>query len=139
PVLPPDDSHHPQKGAISVGQFIKLGICSVLAFVPMVGCTQQSTEESQLSEDEAAVGEAADDLEEAKETLAEEKQDLAEARQDVQEETRSVEEAEDDVGDARRQLQKEQEEDRKSTRLNSSHVKISYAVFCLKKKKKKTK
>src|SRR5215475_1630414 len=28
-------------------------------------------------------------------------------------------------------------QDRKSTRLNSSHVKISYAVFCLKKKKKK--
>src|SRR5690554_7738202 len=27
------------------------------------------------------------------------------------------------------------EEDRKSTRLNSSHVRISYAVFCLKKKK----
>src|SRR5437867_10795179 len=29
--------------------------------------------------------------------------------------------------------------DRKSTRLNSSHRTISYAVFCLKKKKKKTK
>src|SRR5437868_12163585 len=29
-------------------------------------------------------------------------------------------------------------EDRKSTRLNSSHVSISYAVFCLKKKKKTT-
>src|SRR5438067_10204212 len=28
------------------------------------------------------------------------------------------------------------ERDRKSTRLNSSHVSISYAVFCLKKKKK---
>src|SRR3989442_9715738 len=28
------------------------------------------------------------------------------------------------------------EGDRKSTRLNSSHVRISYAVFCLKKKKK---
>src|SRR5215813_14711364 len=28
--------------------------------------------------------------------------------------------------------------DRKSTRLNSSHVRISYAVFCLKKKKKTT-
>src|SRR5437868_13133361 len=28
-------------------------------------------------------------------------------------------------------------QDRKSTRLNSSHVSISYAVFCLKKKKKK--
>src|SRR5688572_30970742 len=31
------------------------------------------------------------------------------------------------------------EEDRKSTRLNSSHSQISYAVFCLKKKKKKQK
>src|SRR2546427_8267444 len=30
-----------------------------------------------------------------------------------------------------------QEGDRKSTRLNSSHSQISYAVFCLKKKKKK--
>src|SRR5260221_4898674 len=29
-------------------------------------------------------------------------------------------------------------EDRKSTRLNSSHTVISYAVFCLKKKKKMT-
>src|SRR5437879_13295591 len=35
------------------------------------------------------------------------------------------------VSDARRHL------DRKSTRLNSSHRCISYAVFCLKKKKKK--
>src|SRR5690606_42053169 len=31
-------------------------------------------------------------------------------------------------------LQKALDLDRKSTRLNSSHVKISYAVFCLKKK-----
>src|SRR5690349_22072928 len=31
----------------------------------------------------------------------------------------------------------EAERDRKSTRLNSSHVEISYAVFCLKKKKQK--
>src|SRR6266496_5448409 len=30
-------------------------------------------------------------------------------------------------------------QDRKSTRLNSSHVEISYAVFCLKKKKHLTK
>src|SRR2546430_11063470 len=29
------------------------------------------------------------------------------------------------------------DQDRKSTRLNSSHSQISYAVFCLKKKKKK--
>src|SRR5439155_24682004 len=33
----------------------------------------------------------------------------------------------------------ERDLDRKSTRLNSSHVAISYAVFCLKKKKKKAK
>src|SRR2546427_8694041 len=32
-----------------------------------------------------------------------------------------------------------QRQDRKSTRLNSSHSQISYAVFCLKKKKKKQK
>src|SRR3712207_8582283 len=32
-------------------------------------------------------------------------------------------------------LGKKREKDRKSTRLNSSHANISYAVFCLKKKK----
>src|SRR5690349_21952699 len=34
---------------------------------------------------------------------------------------------------------RDDDRDRKSTRLNSSHVEISYAVFCLKKKKKKKK
>src|SRR5688572_31232874 len=38
-----------------------------------------------------------------------------------------------------RQGRRERTEDRKSTRLNSSHSQISYAVFCLKKKKKKKK
>src|SRR4051812_49535907 len=33
-------------------------------------------------------------------------------------------------------LMQEDDRDRKSTRLNSSHMSISYAVFCLKKKKK---
>src|SRR5690625_6148641 len=33
------------------------------------------------------------------------------------------------------ELETQQARDRKSTRLNSSHVAISYAVFCLKKKK----
>src|SRR5205809_4067809 len=41
---------------------------------------------------------------------------------------------EDGIHHARRRLV--QPEDRKSTRLNSSHGYISYAVFCLKKKKK---
>src|SRR5438445_5074588 len=35
----------------------------------------------------------------------------------------------------RREMQAELKQDRKSTRLNSSHANISYAVFCLKKKK----
>src|SRR5690606_40101172 len=41
------------------------------------------------------------------------------------------------TGDAKTDLERltERMEDRKSTRLNSSHVKISYAVFGLKKKK----
>src|SRR5437870_5863339 len=37
----------------------------------------------------------------------------------------------------RRDYRSRERADRKSTRLNSSHVAISYAVFCLKKKKKK--
>src|SRR2546430_12710687 len=41
------------------------------------------------------------------------------------------------VGDpSRSPLQVTDHQDRKSTRLNSSHSQISYAVFCLKKKKK---
>src|SRR2546427_5466340 len=46
------------------------------------------------------------------------------------------------VADARqrpRRVGEAAEGDRKSTRLNSSHSQISYAVFCLKKKKKKQK
>src|SRR2546427_6482293 len=39
----------------------------------------------------------------------------------------------------RRTDRKADRKDRKSTRLNSSHSQISYAVFCLKKKKKKDK
>src|SRR5690606_39853895 len=38
------------------------------------------------------------------------------------------------VAQARRRPLEDHPQDRKSTRLNSSHVKISYAVFCLKKK-----
>src|SRR3712207_8082572 len=39
---------------------------------------------------------------------------------------------------ARRRERTERRSDRKSTRLNSSHANISYAVFCLKKKTHKT-
>src|SRR5688572_5265792 len=46
-----------------------------------------------------------------------------------------------DIGDVNLdyELTSKSQEDRKSTRLNSSHSQISYAVFCLKKKKKKNK
>src|SRR3712207_8189682 len=43
-----------------------------------------------------------------------------------------------DRGDRGAQLEQRRVVDRKSTRLNSSHANISYAVFCLKKKKKYT-
>src|SRR2546427_1728623 len=39
------------------------------------------------------------------------------------------------IGPLGPQIQRDQDQDRKSTRLNSSHSQISYAVFCLKKKK----
>src|SRR5688572_32168140 len=39
--------------------------------------------------------------------------------------------------DLKRRIDEASKLDRKSTRLNSSHSQISYAVFCLKKKKKK--
>src|SRR3989442_10695054 len=41
-----------------------------------------------------------------------------------------------DFGAVAKERGTEKKGDRKSTRLNSSHVRISYAVFCLKKKKK---
>src|SRR5438034_8728413 len=41
-----------------------------------------------------------------------------------------------DLGRSKRHAGRRRFEDRKSTRLNSSHTVISYAVFCLKKKKK---
>src|SRR5437588_4822503 len=44
---------------------------------------------------------------------------------------------EEQIDDRRDQRYDELVQDRKSTRLNSSHTVISYAVFCLKKKKKK--
>src|SRR2546426_4127443 len=44
-----------------------------------------------------------------------------------------------DRDDAGGLVRVEDDGDRKSTRLNSSHLVISYAVFCLKKKKKKIK
>src|SRR6266496_5617728 len=48
---------------------------------------------------------------------------------------RSIGQPPDRLLEVERELQR-RGPDRKSTRLNSSHVEISYAVFCLKKKKK---
>src|SRR5437899_12043562 len=54
---------------------------------------------------------------------------LNEARRQALLEMGGMEKRKEECRDTRR--------DRKSTRLNSSHLGISYAVFCLKKKKKK--
>src|SRR3712207_8899000 len=49
----------------------------------------------------------------------------------------SIDQAAQDMGveDQMNQAAEQTQQDRKSTRLNSSHANISYAVFCLKKKK----
>src|SRR5690554_7497524 len=54
---------------------------------------------------------------------------------DIQEKEAQLLELQQELDEAL--LENQQQIDRKSTRLNSSHVRISYAVFCLKKKKKK--
>src|SRR5690348_17770945 len=58
--------------------------------------------------------------------------ELREARAHVIAQHRRQQAVGREIGEVRRML----EIDRKSTRLNSSHPSISYAVFCLKKKKK---
>src|SRR5438445_3457932 len=62
-------------------------------------------------------------------------------RQTLEARERECEQLRGEGGELRRNLGALQSEveDRKSTRLNSSHANISYAVFCLKKKKKKKK
>src|SRR3712207_8057836 len=50
---------------------------------------------------------------------------------------RDVEDRGAEQHDEQRRQDAQDQRDRKSTRLNSSHANISYAVFCLKKKKKK--
>src|SRR5258707_7545904 len=53
----------------------------------------------------------------------------------AQDTTASDPQSASETGDARLQKDVQNPVDRKSTRLNSSHANISYAVFCLKKKK----
>src|SRR5690625_7089689 len=61
-------------------------------------------------------------------------EDIAEKVTELQELQEQLPGAQQAVEDAEARVAAAQEEDRKSTRLNSSHVAISYAVFCLKKK-----
>src|SRR3712207_7681390 len=60
---------------------------------------------------------------------------VVERRRSVEELLRAMRAHENAVAD---RLREEEHVDRKSTRLNSSHANISYAVFCLKKKKNVT-
>src|SRR2546422_5352205 len=66
---------------------------------------------------------------------------VAHSRPRAQAREAALQEAQGEIGGrprgGARQGQDPKAQDRKSTRLNSSHGYISYAVFCLKKKKKK--
>src|SRR3712207_7321160 len=68
------------------------------------------------------------------ERLAAEQAKQAERTKALEERAKQLEEEQERVEADRRAVR---ERDRKSTRLNSSHANISYAVFCLKKKTKK--
>src|SRR5438034_4360782 len=67
-----------------------------------------------------------------------EDEDVHEVRLELAVRDRGDEGPEREQREDERDRQRAHREDRKSTRLNSSHTVISYAVFCLKKKKKKT-
>src|SRR3712207_8377606 len=68
-------------------------------------------------------------------TLFRSREDAGDADAREQRHERHPRAAEEDRADAAEHPEEHGEEDRKSTRLNSSHANISYAVFCLKKKK----
>src|SRR5699024_1986329 len=61
------------------------------------------------------------------------KKALVEARDESQ---RYQQRIESELQERLSEVKSQEDRDRKSTRLNSSHVSISYAVFCLKKKRK---
>src|SRR5688572_30854118 len=63
--------------------------------------------------------------------------EVADARDEVEDpEAGDDKEGQLGEGPGQRKQARPERQDRKSTRLNSSHSQISYAVFCLKKKKK---
>src|SRR5438067_6656997 len=70
--------------------------------------------------------------------IAEQQHGLEKAHAGVPHARRTAEARQDHLADHRlyqeQQAGADEQRDRKSTRLNSSHVSISYAVFCLKKK-----
>src|SRR2546426_6367483 len=74
-------------------------------------------------------------LDEARDLLGEVNVDILLSRHPSPEKTEYVVKSGDVLAKISRKLKTTPELDRKSTRLNSSHLVISYAVFCLKKKK----
>src|SRR5688500_19308004 len=81
-----------------------------------------------------------DDVAEDYESVLKETALLREQMAAIEERSRGVAEREKSLQETlvtTQRLAEEMKADRKSTRLNSSHLVISYAVFCLKKKKKR--
>src|SRR5690554_7275305 len=111
----------------------KLALSLVLvASVAFVSC-KDTNKEANAIENEAEV--QADAIEN-------EAENQADALENEAEEIKAEAEAQAEEIKAEAEAEAERIEeavkDRKSTRLNSSHVRISYAIFCLKKKKKTT-
>src|SRR5699024_12037046 len=75
--------------------------------------------------------------ENAKQFLKENKEMMDEIHDSIRKHYNLDDDGEEDEETKKSSDEVGQERDRKSTRLNSSHVSISYAVFCLKKKKKR--
>ena len=72
------------------------------------GANEGGTEAEQLEAEREEVADAEQELESAQENVAEQKEELQDAKENLTEQIREHEEAEDAIGDAQRQLQKEQ-------------------------------
>src|SRR5688572_20405845 len=70
-------------------------------------------------------------------TFAQLRAEMEKARREAEQMAREEQQQSREPNEPSKPAEKDPNQDRKSTRLNSSHSQISYAVFCLKKKKKK--
>src|SRR5690625_3850815 len=83
---------------------------------------------------EKSIKDIREEREDIKKDLSDDEKKVADLLIEIEELNSELDELEFILESNRQAMDEVEEEDRKSTRLNSSHVAISYAVFCLKKK-----